>query len=64
MTLIGAAAATGSDGTCYCLGLRNFNGKSGLLKDMTEAKHYLTKAVDGLFSTKSLSVSSREISRK
>ena len=46
-TTMGTAAGMGSDVACYWIGLWNFKGKEGLPKHKAEAKHWLTKAVNG-----------------
>ena len=54
ISLISTAAGMGSDTACCYLGEWCFEGRNGLPKDKAEAKHWLTKAVNGSCSMKKL----------
>ena len=64
LTLMGAAAGMGSDSACCFLGTWHFEGRYGLPQDNAEAKHWLTKAVDGNCSTNHLNDGMKERARK
>ena len=50
ITTVGEDDAMGSDYACHLLGFWNFYGKNGILKNETEAKHWLTEALNSIYS--------------